>query len=97
MTEGRALVESILERATDMKHIPKYILISSILAAMLGGCVIVPAGHGDNRDGYYGERDYNRGDGNYRGRGNRGDGNYRDYNYRGDQGSQGNPYRDHGG
>ena len=80
-----------------MKCILKYILISSILAAMLGGCVIVPGGYGDNCDGYYGDRGYNRGDGNYRGRDNRGDGNYRDYNYRGDQGSQGNPYRDHGG
>jgi hypothetical protein len=51
----------------------KYILIFSILTSLLGGCVIVPAGYGDNR-GYY------RGDGNYRDRDyNRGDGYYRDY------------------
>jgi len=80
----------------------KYILISSILPVMLGRCVIVPAGYVagyvDNRDGYYGDQGYNRGNGNCRGRDyNRGGGNYRDYNYRGGQGSQGNPYRDHGG
>jgi len=63
----------------------KYILIFSILASLLGGCVIVPAGSGDNR-GYYQERGYYRGDGNYRDRDyNRGDGYYRDYS------------RDHGG
>jgi hypothetical protein len=45
----------------------KYILILSILAALLGGCAIVPAGYGDHRDGYY----------------NQGDGNYRNYSYRG--------------
>lgn len=72
----------VFERGTDMK----YILILPMLAALLGGCVLVPVGHGDNRDGYYGERGYNRGDGNYR-----------DYGYRGDRGNQGNPYRDHGG
>jgi hypothetical protein len=33
----------------------KYILIFSILTDLLGGCVIVPAGYGDNR-GYYQER-----------------------------------------
>ena len=48
----------------------KYILILSIIAASLGGCVIVPAGHGDNRDGYY----------------NQNDANYRNYSYRGNQG-----------
>jgi hypothetical protein len=68
------------ERGTDMK----YILILSILAALLGGCAIVPAGYGDHRDGYsYRERGYNRGDGNYRDRYYyQGDGNYRDYSYR---------------
>ena len=76
----------------------KFILIFSIVAAVLGGCAIVPAGYGDNRDGYYGDRGYNRGDGSYRGRDyNRGDGNYRDYNNREEQRSQGNPYHDHGG
>jgi hypothetical protein len=55
----------------------KYILTLSILAALLGGCAIVPAGYGDNR-GYYQERGYYRGDGNYRDRDyNRGDGYYR--------------------
>jgi hypothetical protein len=70
----------IFERGTDMK----YILILSILAALLGGCAIVPAGYGDHRDGYsYRERGYNRGDGNYRDRYYyQGDGNYRDYGYR---------------
>ena len=64
----------------------KYILILSMLAALLGGCVLVPSGYGDNRGGYYyGERGYNRGDGNYR-----------DYGYRGEYRNQGNPYRDHG-
>jgi hypothetical protein len=48
----------------------KYILILSIIAASLGGCVIVPAGHGDSRDGYY----------------NQNDGTYRNYSYRGNQG-----------
>lgn len=49
----------------------KYILILSIIAASLGGCVIVPAGYGDNRDGYY----------------NHNDGNYHNYSYyRGNQG-----------
>ena len=41
-----------------------------IIAASLGGCVIVPAGHGDSRDGYY----------------NQNDGTYRNYSYRGNQG-----------
>ena len=51
----------------------KYILIFSILAALLGGCVIAPAGYGDNRADYYRERGYNRGDSNYQDRGfNRG-------------------------
>ena len=69
----------------------KYILIFSILAAMLGGCVVVP--YDDSRAGYYGER----GQGTYRDRDyNRGDGYYRDYGYRGGYYNQGNPYRDHG-
>jgi hypothetical protein len=62
----------------------KYILILSILAALLGGCVIAPAGY--DRDGYYRERGYSRGDGNYR-----------EYRYRGGFGNQGDSYRDHGG
>jgi hypothetical protein len=72
----------------------KSILILSILAALLGGCASVPAGYGENRDGYYRERGYNRGDNNYRDRDYyRGDGNYRDYDYRG---YRGYPYQDHG-
>ena len=63
----------------------KHILTLSILAALLGGCAIVPAGYGDHRDGYYyRERSYNRGDSNYPDRYYyyQGDGNYRDYGYR---------------
>jgi hypothetical protein len=76
----------------------KHSLILSILAALLGGCAIVPAGYGDHRDGYYQERRYDRGDGSYRDRYyNQGDGNYRDYSYRGRYDNQGNPFRDHGG
>jgi hypothetical protein len=68
----------IFEQGTDMK----YILILSILAS-LGGCIITPAGHGDNREGYYRERGYDRGDVYSR------DDNYRGY--------RGYPYQDHGG
>jgi hypothetical protein len=74
---SRAIQSIIFEPGTDMK----YILILSIIAALLGGCVIVPAGYGDNRDGYY---KYN-------------DGNYRNYSYRSDRGNQGYAYRDHSG
>jgi hypothetical protein len=58
----------------------KYILILSILAAVLGGCVIAPAGYGDRErgsdreDGNYPHRDYN-------------DGNFRHYSHRGEQDS----------
>jgi hypothetical protein len=76
----------------------KSILILSLLAATLGGCAIVPAGYGDQRNGYYQERDRNRGDGYYRDRYyNQNDRNYRDYGYRGWQGNQGDLYRDRGG
>jgi hypothetical protein len=81
-TVNRAIQSIIFEPGTDMK----YILILSIIAASLGGCVIVPGGYGDNRDGYY-----NHNDGNYR---NYNDGNYRNYSYRSNQGYA---YRDHGG
>jgi hypothetical protein len=64
----------------------KKILLLSIMAALLGGCVLAPVGYGDNRDGYYRERSYNHGDGYYRDSANRGE-----YGY------QGNAYRDHGG
>jgi hypothetical protein len=65
----------------------KRILIFSTLVGLLGGCAIVPVGYGysDNRDGYYRERTYDRGDGNYR-----------SYGYRGDGDNRG-AYRDHGG
>jgi len=62
----------------------KRMLILSTLAALLGGCAIVPIGYGDSRDGYYRDRGYERSDGNYR-----------DYRYRGDRDDRG--YRDHGG
>jgi hypothetical protein len=62
----------------------KYVLIFSILATLLGGCVIAPAGYGDSRGDYGRERGYYRGDGN------------RDYGYRGERSYQGDSYRDHG-
>jgi hypothetical protein len=71
----------------------KYALTLSILAALLGGCAIVPAGYGDHRNGYYEQRDYNRGDGYYRD-GNRYYGNDRYYSYRRD--ANGDPFQDHG-
>ena len=52
----------------------KYVLILSILAALLGGCVVAPVGYGDR------ERGYNRGDGSSLDR-DYNDGNYRNYNY----------------
>lgn len=58
----------------------KYILILSILAAVLGGCVIAPADYGDR------ERGSNRDDGNYRHR-DYNDGKFRNYSHRGAQGS----------
>jgi hypothetical protein len=63
----------------------KLILIVATLIASLGGCAIVPIGYGygDSRDGYYRERGYDRGEGNYRG-----------YGYRGGDDRSG--YRDHG-
>jgi hypothetical protein len=62
----------------------KLILVLAAAAAMLGGCAFGPAGYGDHRDGYYGDRGY------------RGDGNYRDYGYRDDRRSQVNPFRERG-
>lgn len=54
----------------------KYLFVLSILAVLLGGCVLVPAaGYGDNRGGYYyQDHRYNQDDGNFRGYGNRGPG-----------------------
>jgi hypothetical protein len=58
---GRVLIQLIIfKRETDMR----YILILSILAASLGGCVLVPGGYDDNRGGYY--HDHGHGDGNFR-------------------------------
>jgi hypothetical protein len=68
----------IFERGTDMKCI----LILSILAALLAGCAVVPAGYGDR------ERGYNRGEDNYRDR-DFNDGNFRHYSFRGEHGNQG--------
>ena len=79
----------------------KSILALALVAAMVGGCAIVPLGYGGGHDGYYQERpdghyqnrDYNRGDGHYQNRDyNRGDGNYRDYRYRRDDRIQGDPF-----
>jgi hypothetical protein len=56
----------------------KRILILSLLGALLGGCVIVPAGYGYRGDGYYRGNGYYHGDGYYRGDGYRGYG-YRDH------------------
>jgi hypothetical protein len=75
----------------------KHVLMCSILVITLGGCAIVPAGYGDQRNGYYPERSYNRdgyhGDRHY----NQNDRHYRDYGYRSRQGTQGDVYQDHGG
>lgn len=56
----------------------KYILILSMLAALVGGCAVGPPGYGDR------ERNFN-GDGSYRGH-DFNDGNYHKYSYRGDRG-----------
>ena len=75
----------------------KTMLVFSILAALLGGCAIVPVGYGDNHDGYYQERGH-RSDGNYRDRNYyRHDGNYRDHGYGGEYRNPGDPFREHGG
>ncbi len=71
----------------------KYALTLSILAALLAGCAIVPAGYGDHRNGYYEQRDYNRGDG-YNRDGNRYYGSDRYYSYR--QDAYGGAFQDHG-
>ena len=72
----------------------KSILTLSILAALLGGCAIVPLEYGDHHDGYYQDRGYHRNDGYYQQRDhNRGYGNYHD-DWR--HGSQGDPFWDRG-
>jgi len=50
----------------------KYILVLSLLAASLGGCVLAP-GYDDNRGGYHHDGGYNY---------DRNDGNFRDYDNR---------------
>jgi len=60
----------------------KITVILSLLAALLGGCAVVPLGYGRYGDGYYRGQGYYRGDGYYQGdRYYRGDG-YRGYGYR---------------
>jgi len=76
----------------------KCVLILSMLAVLLGGCAIVPAGYGDNRgdnrNGYDQGREYGRGDGYYRDRDyNRYYGNER-YSY--DHDRNGDPFQQHG-
>lgn len=71
----------------------KSILACALLAAVLGGCAIVPLGYGDRHDGYRHDRRDDRGGGHYQNRDyRRGDGNYRDYRYRGDDRIQGDPF-----
>ena len=43
-------------------------LMLSILAALLGGCVVAPVGYRDGRNGYYQDRGYDRYDGRYQNR-----------------------------
>ncbi|MHB8726854.1 MAG: hypothetical protein ACYC9Z_16000 [Casimicrobiaceae bacterium] len=95
MTRAVVFIQSIsFERGNDMKSI----LAFSILAALLGGCAIVPFGYGDGHDGYRQYQGYQRGDGNYQNRDyNRGNRNYRDYRYRDDHGSPGDPFWQRGG
>lgn len=75
----------------------KSIFILTILATLLGGCAILPAGYRDGRDGYqrnhdeyYRDRDYARGNDRYWNRDDR----YRDD--RGYRDSRTPPYRDQG-
>jgi hypothetical protein len=82
------------EQGTNMKNT----LALAILAVLLGGCAIAPMGNGANRDGYYQQRDYNRGDSYYRDR-DRSNGNW---NYGSDryisyqQSGNGEPFQEHG-
>jgi len=68
------------------KGIPmKSILIISVCAVLLGGCVIAPVERPGYRDGYYQGRDHVRGDA------------YgRDYYYRRDYDNSRGPFQDHG-
>jgi hypothetical protein len=66
----------------------KNALLLLFLAAVLGGCAVVPYGYGEGRGGYHRDRGYDRG---Y----DRGDGDRRDWG-----GRQGNypagPFQEHG-
>ena len=62
------------------------IIVIFLLAALVGGCAVVPLGYGRYGDGYYRGQGYYRGDDYYRG------GDY----YRRD-GYRGYGYRDRGG
>jgi len=63
---GLARIEpAVAVGGTDMKRI----LALSLLTTFLGGCVIVPLGHGYRDDGYSRGHGYHRGDGYHRGSG----------------------------
>jgi hypothetical protein len=76
----------------------KRTLLLSIIAALLGGCAVVPVGYGEHRDGYYRDRSYSR-DGYYPRDStyDQGNGYYRNRGYVGGWGDQGDPFRQHGG
>jgi hypothetical protein len=81
---------------TEKEQAMKRALIYSLLAALLGGCVVVPYGYRDHDDGYH-NRGYYRGDGYYHRDSYPGYyGNY-DYGPRYGYGSGGFRYNDHGG
>ncbi|CAG0953602.1 hypothetical protein BURK1_00332 [Burkholderiales bacterium] len=78
----------------------KRIVLFTVLAAVLGGCAVVPIGYGHRdgyyRDGYYRDRDYQR-DGTWRDRNyDRRDGYYGGGRYPGWWGYRSDPYRDYG-
>ena len=75
----------------------KTLLVLSILAALLGGCVVAPGGYYDGRDGNYQDRGYDRNDDRRQNRNyHRGDGSSRDYDHRRDYGNPSDPFKDHG-
>jgi hypothetical protein len=67
------------------------VLLSSLLAALLGGCVVVPYGYRDNDDGYRYHSYYSPG---YTYPGSYG---YYSYGYPRSYGYYGFRYQDHGG
>jgi hypothetical protein len=70
----------------------KRIFFLSIVAALLGGCAIVPLEYGDHHGGFYQDRGYHHDDSYQRDR-NRAYGNYQDDGHHGGQGS---PFGDRG-